>query len=314
MEIIRFTFNAVVPLFIIIAIGYFLKAIGLMPEDLATRINKICFSVMIPCNLFKTTYYAELSLSSIYLVGYALACYLVIVPILCRVIPKIIPSRPQAGSVIQSIFRSNMVLLGIPLMTNLFGEENVTSMALLITILVPLYNVIGVIVLTIFSSSAAERPSTAKFAKNIAKNPLIIAAVLGIVMNLLHVPLPSIVTKPLLDLSAMASPLAMMALGACFNFKTFQSNRLAIAIGTAGRLVVMPFLITAGGVAVGFRGAELCALFICSATPAAVASVAMADAMGCDAELAGEIMITTSALSSVTLFLELCLLQALGLM
>ena len=313
MDIILFNFNAVVPLFVIVAVGYFLNRIGMMPEDRAIWLNRVCFNVMIPCSLFKTTYNADFSLSSFYLVAYGVTCYLAAIPLLCRIIPKWIPSRPQAGSVIQAIYRSNMVLIGIPLMTNLFGEEQVAPMALLITFMVPLFNISGTIVLTTFSRDAVQKPPVGHFVKKIVSNPMIIASLLGIAMNLLRIPLPVIITKPISDLAAIASPLAMMALGARFDFKSFSNDRFAIVLGTAGRLIILPMCILLGAVLLGFRGPDLCSLFICAAAPMAVANVAMADAMGCDGDLAGELLISTSACSCVTMFLWLCILQAAGL-
>jgi len=315
LQIILFTANAVFPLFVIIAIGSFLNKTGLLPEDLALKVNKICFTAMIPCSLFKTIYNADLSISSFKIVAYGVGIYLIVIPTVTLLIPKIIKKHSQIGAVAQGIFRSNMVLIGIPLMTNLFGEDHVGPMALLITFFVPLYVVSAVIVLTIFSSDSEGKKITAgDLVTRVFKNPMIIGAVMGIILNVLNIPLPTIIEKPVYDLAGIASPLAMLALGARFSFKSLSDNRFAVAVTVLGRLIVVPFIVVGGAVLLGFRDAELCALLICSATPTAAASAAMADAMGNDGKLAGEIVVMTSLLSALTLFVELCILQFAGFM
>lgn len=314
METLIFTANAVFPLFVIIAIGSLLNKTGLMPEDMAYKVNKMCFTVMIPCSLFKTIYNAELSVSSFKIVGYGFAVYIALIIAVTLFASKAISDRRKAGSVAQGIFRSNMVLLGIPLMTNLFGEENVGPMALLITFLVPFYTVTAVTVLTMFAyEGAGEKMTLRGLFVRVFKNPMMIGSVLGLAFNVLGIPLPTIITKSVNDLAAIASPLAMLAMGARFSLKSLANNKFEVSVAVIGKLIVVPFIVVGGGILLGFRGAELCALLICSATPTAAASVAMADAMGCDGELAGEIMITTSLLSAITLFVELCIVQFAGL-
>lgn len=316
MEIILFTANAVFPLFVIIAIGSLMNKTGLMPDDLAQRVNKICFTVMIPCSLFKTIYNANLSISSFKIVAYGVGIYLFIIPLTVFVVSKLYKdNRPRTGSVTQGIFRSNMVLIGIPLMTNLFGEDHVGPMALLITFFVPLYVGSAVVVLTMFSEDTEGKKITAgDIAVRVVKNPMMIGAIIGLIMNIANISLPTIVLKPVYDLATIASPLAMLALGARFSFESLANDKIAVAITCIGKLIVVPTIVVIGGILVGFRDAELCALLICAGTPTAAASAAMAEAMGCDGRLAGEIVVMTSLFSALTLFVELCILQFAGFM
>jgi len=315
MDILIFTFNAVVPLFIMIGVGCVMRAVGLMPEDTAIRVNKICFSVMLPCNLFYTIYRANLDVESFGVVGFAVACFAVCIPVWCWLIPKFIKSRPQAGTVIQATYRSNTVLLGMPIMTNIFGADNVVPMALIVTFIVPSYTLVSVVVLSMFSKDNNGKKISAKdMAEKMFKNPMTISAILGLIINVMGIQLPTLIAKPISDLSLIASPLAMMALGARFNMTGLKRNRTAVALASAFKLVIMPAIMVGGALLVGYRGPELGALLISTGCPQAVAAVAMADAMGCDGELAGEIMVTTSLLSCVTLFLWLCVMQFAGFM
>jgi len=270
---------------------------------------------MLPCNLFYTIYKANLAVASLGVVGFSLMCFGVCVPVLCWFIPKVVKSRPQAGSVIQATYRSNTILLGMPIMVNIFGAENTTPMALIATFIVPSYTVISVIVLSMFSSENEGRKIDLKdLIEKIFKNPMTISAIIGIAVNLIGIRLPTLIEKPISDLSLIASPLAMMALGARFNLRSLKRNRTAVALASAFKLLIMPAIVTGGAVIAGYRGPELGALLISTGCPQAVAAVAMADAMGCDGELAGEIMVTTSLLSCFTLFAWLCVMQFAGFM
>ena len=62
----------------------------------------------------------------------------------------------------------------------------------------------------------------------------------------------------------------------------------------------------------GFRGVDFVTLLCIFATPCAVASFAMAQQLGSNAELAGNSVVLTSAFSSVTLFFWVMLFQVLG--
>ena len=313
MDIIISSFNAVVPLFVVIAVGYLLRHLGILDETLAVRINRLCFSILIPCVLFRTTYSATFPASAFMAAIYSSVAFIVLTPVLCWVTGKFFNGRKTVATIANGVLRPNTTLLGIPLMTNLFGEDNLVCMTLIITFLVPILNMLSTVVLTLYSDDRKEKLTLWMLIKNVFKNPLIVGAILGILFNLLKVPLPTIVTKPLKDLAGTATPLAMLAMGARFNFKSFTGNRRAIVYSSLMRLAIVPAAVVGGAIALGMRNEELCALFIAAATPTAVASVSMADAMGFDGELAGEILIATSALSCLTLFLGICALRMTGL-
>jgi len=313
MGIIAFTFNAVAPLFLLAGLGILLRRFGYLDDGMAGRLNRICFAVLIPCLIFRTIYRAKFQLSSFYLIGYLLIAYFVLIVFLCVIVPRFFPQKRQAGVIVQSLFRTNMTMLGLPLVASLLGEAHTAPMALVIAVLSPCYSVAGVIVLTLFSEREGN-VSPASMAKEILRNPLVIAAILGLAFHALQIPLPTIASKPIDDLAAMASPLAMIAMGARFDLQDFSDNRAAITFTTAGRLLVIPAAMVFVGLLLGFRGDELCALFIATGTPASAAGVAVADAMGSDGKLAGDILLTTTACSCLTLFAGLCVLQAAGWM
>ena len=141
-----------------------------------------------------------------------------------------------------------------------------------------------------------------KLLLDILRNPLILGSVAGILFLALGIRLPEIVEKPVRDLGKAASPLMLFLLGAFFNFRISSGARGYLTAVCLGRLLVIPALTLSCAVLLGFRGVELVCLLAVFASPTAVASFTMAEQMGADAELAGNIVVSTSFLSAFTLF------------
>ena len=168
-------------------------------------------------------------------------------------------------------------IFGLPVLVSLCGEgSNTGAVALVIAVVVPMFNALSVTALEIYRGG---KPNPLKILKSVATNPLILASLLGIVLLLLGVKLPNFLQKPVADLSKMATPLALVILGAEFNFGQVRKCVRQLVIGVSGRLVVMPLIFLTIAVLLGFRGEELIALLVMLAAPPAVSSFTMAQQM-----------------------------------
>ena len=107
-------------------------------------------------------------------------------------------------------------------------------------------------------------------------------------------------------------PLALVVLGGSFAIGSVKGNLRPLTIGLVGRLLVMPALFLPFGVLLGFRGPELLGLMVMLGAPTAVSSYTMAQQMGGDSELAGELVVFGTMLSVITIFLWTFLLKSLG--
>ncbi|MBO6039175.1 MAG: AEC family transporter, partial [Acidaminococcaceae bacterium] len=118
--------------------------------------------------------------------------------------------------------------------------------------------------------------------------------------------------KPVRQIASCTSPVALLILGASFQFGTISEEKRNLIIVVVGRLIVIPALVLGTAYYMGFRGVDFVTLLCIFATPCAVASFAMAQQLGSNAELAGNSVVLTSAFSSVTLFFWVMLFQVLG--
>ncbi len=324
MDAVLFSLNAVLPIILTVALGYFIKRIGLIDIKTAKILNKLVFRVFLPIMLFLNIYkiesFAAIDFTFIYFAIIAtLAVFLISIPI----VKIFVKERERIGVTVQAIFRSNYAFVGIPLAQALFGAEGAMIATLLSAIIIPVYNVLAVIILTVYGSSDSGF-SIKKIALGIAKNPLVIAIVTGLFALGIRALLTSLgVTFRLSDLtpvystldslSKVATPLALVVLGAEFEFSMIGALKKPLILGVAMRSLIVPTAVLAVAYALGwFSGAHFAAFIACFATPCATSTVPMASELGGDSALAGQFVVFTTIASGFTVFFASMILKLIG--
>lgn len=300
MENLILSFNVVAPLCIVMALGYFLKYINILDNSSVKVMNNATFKVFLPTLLFYNIYTTDLgSVFNPKLMIFATLSIIVLFGTLFLIIPIIEKDNSKRGVMIQGIFRSNFVLFGIPVATALVGEGKVGTTALLIGIVVPLFNFLAVVSLETFRGGNL---SVKKIIHGIVTNPLIIGAFLGLLLLIFNIKLPVFIVSTIRDISKMATPLSLTLLGASFSFSNIKKYLKETIIVVLGKLVISPLIFIAIAYYCGFRDVALLSLMIMFASPTAISSFQMAIQMDGDSELAGQIVVFTSAFSIVTVF------------
>lgn len=326
MDSLIFAINAVAPIILMVTLGYLLKRIAWMDLKFTKMANKLVFRVFLPALLFLNIYKIE-SLAAFDL-GYVLYAAIMVLAVFLLALPAVllIAKKPERrGALWQASFRSNYALVGIPLAQSLFGDSGVAVASLLSAVIVPLLNVLAVISLTVFGTSG-ERPSVKRVLLGILKNPLIQGVLAGIaalgirallVQYQVDFRLTDIrpVYKLLEDLSKLATPMALLCLGAQFEFSAVTSMRREIVFGTLMRTLIVPIL----GIGCAylffsrqFTGAHFASFVAVFATPVSISSVPMAQEMGGDTTLAGQLVVWSTLVSALSVFLTAFLLRTAG--
>ena len=302
--------NAVLPMCLIMALGYGTRRLGWIRREEISAINKIAFRIFLPCLLYYNVYCSDLSGSfDPLLMAYAVGGVLLTFGLSLgyTLLSEKLPER--RGVMIQGMFRSNYVIMGIPVATALLGADQLGTVSILIAVVVPLFNMLSVVVLEVFRG---QKPKPLHILGQIAKNPLVIGSVLGILTLAAGIRLPHILEQTIQNISAIASPLQLFLLGAFFQFSGLKTYRRELVTVSAAKLIVAPGLFLGLGALLGFRGVAFVSLIGIFASPTAVNSFTMAQQMGGDAELAGDIVVITSAMSILTMFLWIFLFKSLG--
>lgn len=311
MENFMLALNTVAPLFLLMMLGFFLKKIGLLKQELIGPLNKLVFSVFLSTSLFNNIYSTKLEEAwNARAVIFTVTCVLVVFALLWLIIPRIEKDKSKASVMMQSIYRSNIIILGLPIVAELCGAENTGLMSILIAIIVPIYNVLSVF---IFGFMDKQRPSIGKTLLDIAKNPLIIGSLLGVIFLALGIKLPYMFEKTISNVASITTPLALIVLGAFFDFKKLSGNVKQLIIALSGRLVIVPLICMSIAIAMGFRGSDLIAMLASFAAPSAVTSFTMAKQMNGDADLAAQIVVLGTLFSILTIFLWIFSLKQFGM-
>lgn len=325
--------NAVLPIVLLILLGYWLRRINFLSADFVKLGNKLVFNVFLPCMLFINVYDIK-GFSSI---SWDIVIYSVIMVVLIFLLGVGISvfttkNNHLRGPITQCTFRSNFAIIGLSLASALGGDEAVATAAIISAFTIPVFNILAVLSLTMYETGEGKgRLDVKGILKKIARNPLIIAIALGLICLALRSLQSAVFGKTVFmmkdigfvydtinKLKSIASPFALVVLGGQFTFSAVKSLWKEIAAGTLGRIVLAPILGIGLAILLGKLGLISCgakeipALIALFGSPAAVSSAVMAAQMGSDEQLAIQLVVWTSILSIVTIFLTVCLLMATG--
>lgn len=310
MECFMLAVSVVLPLFIYMLVGMLIRHFKIFSEENFKAVNHMIFRVLIPLTLFFSVYKVNLgNVIQPKLYAYVWFSVIVIFGIVWVIVRHFKLEKAIAATMIQGICRSNFVLFGVSIAALLCDEEGVALISALSAVIVPTFNILAVI---LFESIRGEKISAKKMITEIFKNPLVDAGILGIAASLLKLRIPELLAGPLKELGSAATPLALVALGGMLSVKSITEHRYYLVISVLSRLIFVPAVAVGIGILAGFRGNSLVAVLAVFASPTAVASTPMAQSMGGDGKLAGEIVAATSAGSILTIFLWVLVLSGVG--
>ena len=311
MQALSIAFHAIVPLFLIIAVGYTVKRLGWIGPEEVRRLNKVTFYTFMPVMLFYNIYTSDFSHAvrlpyALFVVGMALA--MILLAFLITLAAEKTPER--RGVMIQAAFRSNFVLLGLPIAAELLPEGNLGVTALMVAIVVPIYNMMSVVVLEYFRGG---KPRAGEVLLAVVKNPLILGSVAGLLVQALHITLPEVLVSFAGKMNSAATPLILLLLGASFETREVARYKKELLVCVGLRLVVFPGAILTLAAALGLRDIEFVTVLAMTAAPTAVNSFNMAQQLGGDSQLAGSAVVVSTAASFFTLFVWITLFKQLGM-
>lgn len=332
LENLLYSINTVMPLLLLMVVGFFCRRIGMFDDTFVKKGNNLVFRVFLPVLLFKNVMQASGTDASTIRVFLFVVCGITaLFLMLFIIIPIIEKDNRRRGAMIQAIGRSNYALFGIPLVTLLFPNEDVSVASILVLATVPLFNIYSTIALQVYNlpddlskklegeeEKQRKKKAAAHIIKGILKNPLIIASVSGFVVYKLQIPFlcspdaDNFILTTISNLAKVATPLALVLLGGSFDFSKIHGNIKPLTITLLGKLIISPLIFVTLAVILGFRGPALGAILITFASPAAASSYPMAQQMGSDAELTAEHIVFSSTLSVLTVFLFIFVLKSIG--
>lgn len=304
--------NIVLPVFIVILLGYLTKRLRLVDGSFLFHLNRLVYYIALPALLFYKIASAdfETSFNLQMVLGYALAVLVMFILTYIYAAVRGFP-REVRGVFSQCAFRGNLAYIGLALIFNGYGEAGLASGGVMLGFVVPVINFFSIIALLI--PYREKRVGAIYFVKQLAANPMIIAPLLGIIWSFLRIPMPVILDRSFSIVTGMALPLALIAIGASFSMKRLQGDIFLAGQAAVSKLLLTPAVTALIMYGCGARGMVLAIGIICAATPTATASYVMTQQIKGDAELAGTSIMLTTLLSCFSYVVILMIVKSLGM-
>ncbi len=301
-----FVLEATLPIFLLIVIGFLLRWRGFIDRPAWEAVEKLTYMILFPALLIRTLATADFSAMQVLPIIAAINIPLVFTAlILMTLVARFIRDGPALTSMLQGFIRPN-TYIGLAVAAGLFGELGFATATLAIAASVPLVNLISVVALSRFGSNGSRSIKAMMLA--IIKNPIIVACVVGILLNVSGTGLPSISEGFLEILGRAALPLGLIAVGAGLKLKGDGGSLGALVAPVAGKLLVLPILTAFTCSLLGLSGVAAYVAILFNALPVASSSFILARQLGGDADLMARIITIQTAAAMVTLPLLLGLL------
>lgn len=335
LSTIYFAFNAIAPILLLILLGYFAKKKKLLNDNFFKSANRFNFRFALSCLMFSNIYSLDnLSEIPLNVAGFLLITLMVITAVGFLAAALFTKVRARKGVLIQATFRSNYAIIGLPIATALGGVAGSALASALQAPTVIYFNFMAVFCMSLYSDGEHSF-QWKKVIRSIVTNPLILGLFSGVVVLCIRQFIPVDDSGELVFsiqgslpwlysaikyMAGMATPLALIVLGGQFTFAAVKGMRKELICGIVMRLLVAPiigfsFAFAARGLGlIQLDHTTIAVLITAFGSPMAVSTVVMASEMNADDILAGQLVVWTSMLSMVTLFLQIVLFRLMGLM
>lgn len=313
MENLLFSLNATLPIFFTMLLGAFFKKVKLMDDTFVSKMNKFVFKAALPVLVFQDL--AKVDFFEVWDWKFVLFCFGATVISIFGVmaVSYFLKDRSIQGEFIQASYRSSAAILGIAFIQNIYGDSGMAPLMIVAT--VPLYNVMAVVVLSVMKPQREKITKVLVWdtLKGIITNPIILGILAGILWSVLKLPMPVIMEKTVKNISVLATPMGLMAMGATFQWKQASEKKGPAVLAAVIKLVILVAVFLPIAIALGFRQEKLIAILVMLGSATTVSCFIMAKNMGHKGVLTSGVVMLTTLFSAFTLTMWLYILKTLNL-
>lgn len=288
----------IAPIFLLIMTGYAFKRTGFFGDDFWRSAERLSYYVLLPVLIVRNLGGADLS-------NVDLGAFAVVLLLLATAMGLLIlalkPLLPMGGAAYTSVFQGAVRLnsyVGFAVSEAVFGTEGLVIASLFVGIMIPTVNVIAIIVMS-FVVPAEGRPGRRNVPREIARNPIILACLLGGLINMVSLPLPGWLLETMSILAGAALPIALLCVGAGLMLTFDGARAFGLGLACVLKLVAMPIIAAPIALYFGLNSLAFAIVMLFSATPASPASYVLARQLGGDAPLMAAILSMQTLLSAI---------------
>jgi hypothetical protein len=291
--------NSIIPVFIMVAAGYFFKRFRFIEETTEKFLNNLAYYLLLPVMIFISIYNSPFD--KIFNPRMVLGIYsaATVVFVIALIVALFYPKEKRAGFVLPA-FRTNIAYLGFPLILHAYGTLALAEISVLTGFIAPLTITLSIIYLRFLDKDAGKKAHGIFY--NVITDPLVISSLAGILFSYFKLKLPQFAENTIDMVSSMGSPLMLIVVGAGLKISAIHKDRVLVAVSTALKLLVQPaiclFIFT---YLFPLSGIEFKVAVMTFAFPSALSTYIMVKQYKGDAELTAAIIMVTTLLSIVTM-------------
>jgi len=302
------SFSTVYPILVMMLVGILVRRAGIVTDTGIKEMNGLIYKLFFPVMMYANVMDSDFSVSfDVRLIGFTLMLITVLFIVLMLIVPKFVPENQHRGVMIQGIFRSNFLVFGMSILTSLYGNSRLGAATMLAAVTIPYMNALSVVALETYRG---EKIGALAMILRVVRNPMVVSTLVALCMKVMGIaPFAGAVDT----ISRVSTPFAIIVIGASLKISNLKKYRIMLTWGVLSKLLIVPLAVLPICIALGFREEQLVAQMCIFAGPCATASYAMAQQLGGDGNLAGLLVMLTSALCVTTFFLWVFVLMTLKL-
>lgn len=299
LENLLFSLNMSLPLFVVMGLGCVLTHKGFFTEDYVAHTTNLVYYILLPGKMFLDIATSDLGAAfDTRYVAVAVGGVVLQFALAWAAGWLLCPDRSKQSAFSHAAYRGNFVYLGTALLQNIYGVSHVPSATLILALVIPLYNIQGVILMTVKERQGRFRLSAVLL--NVLKNPMILAVLAALPFAYFKIQLPFVVSESLGYFQAATNTMALLVVGGSIRLSALKSD-MPLLLRLSGVKLLMPAIWAAMGIAAGLPAEQLVTLIIVGAMPAAVNVYIITDKMGGDGALACSAVVVTHLVSLFTM-------------
>jgi predicted permease len=316
LEYMTLSLNITMPFILVALLGVFLKRRGIINDNFVKQGNKVIFYFAIPVTIFNHIHRAYLrEVFDLPFLLFNIAAMVGVFLITWFLTFKFMKDRDSVSSFVNSAYRSSLSVLAPPLFVLMLIDSPDPHMLpkaiLTVSILLITSYATASVMFAVHDPVAREKGVTGVLLA-IAKNPVVIGVVIGLIVNLVGIPLPVFLSNTVSSFGGIVMPLAMLCVGANLKFLGFDAKFKYVLISAFIKLILMPIVVVLVAYAFGFRGGDLTIIMIVSALPMAVGAYVQQAEQGGNTYIGASVLMLTMTFSAFTLTLWIFLFRLMG--
>ena len=310
MQNLLVSINVIVPLILLIALGYLLRHTNFLSEEVFAGLNKLVFTVLLPCAMFQNIISSNRdAIFNSKTLGYSLIVFLIFVVIYFLFVMKLEKDPRKQGVLCMSQYLVNLMIIGMPIMLSLYPGQDIGPAMVLFAVYIPLSTFFSILSLQVLSQKSAN---LRLIGRNFIRNPFVIASIMAFFLLFTGIRLPRIIGSAVASVTGASIPISIIVLGASFSLPAIRENKWQLVVTTIVKLFILPAAAILAAYYFGFRGIELAAIMVLFGCPTATGSYSIAVVLGGDPELSSQSVLITNILAIASFFFWIFLLASLN--